>query len=91
MDRHHKRKPAPRRVTWATVRKLALALPGAEESTSYGTPAVKVKGKLFVRLREEGGVIVIRIDRADRDMRLAADPKVFFFTDHFYQLTRTAG
>ena len=28
-------------------------LPGTEESTSYGTPAIKVKGKLLSRLRTE--------------------------------------
>jgi hypothetical protein len=35
-------------VTWETVRQLALALPGVEEGTSYGTPALKVRGKLLV-------------------------------------------
>ena len=85
-------RPLMPRQSALLVRKLALALPGAEESTSYGTPAVKVNGKLFVRLREEGGVIVIRIDRTGRAMRLATDPKAFFFTDHYaafpYMLVR---
>jgi hypothetical protein len=31
--------------------KVALALPGAEASTSYGTPAVKVRGKILSRWR----------------------------------------
>ena len=38
-----------KRVTFDTVRQIAQTLPGAEESTSYGTPAFKVKGKLFAR------------------------------------------
>ena len=33
---------------WDTVREVAGSLPGAEESTTYGKPAFKVKGKLFV-------------------------------------------
>jgi hypothetical protein len=37
------KKPS-RKVTWATVRDLALAMPGAEESTSYRMPAMKVRG-----------------------------------------------
>jgi hypothetical protein len=72
-------------VTWNTVRKLALALPGTEESTSYGTPAIKVKGKLFVRLREEQDVIVVRIEPSDRDMRIKTDSGAFFVTDHYVQ------
>ena len=52
--------------TYDTVRKLALALPGVEEGTSYGTPALKVRGKLFVRLKEDGETIVLRSDSFDR-------------------------
>jgi len=40
-------------VTYETVRQIALTLPGAEEGTSYGTPACKVKGKLFARLHQD--------------------------------------
>lgn len=41
-------------VTFETVRRLALALPEAMEGTWFGTPAFKVRGKSFARLREEG-------------------------------------
>jgi hypothetical protein len=73
----------PKAISWNTVRKLALALPGTVESTSYGTPAIKVKGKLFVRLREERDVIVVRIEPSDRAMRIQADSGAFFVTDHY--------
>lgn len=36
---------------WETVRRLAGELPEVEESTSYGTPAFKVQGRMFVRLK----------------------------------------
>jgi len=49
------------RVTYDIVRRLGLALPGAEESTSYGTPALKVKGKLFVRLHQDLDKIVLPV------------------------------
>jgi hypothetical protein len=78
-----KRKIERPAITWSIVRKLGLALPETEESTSYGTPALKVKGKLFVRLREEGEIIVVRIDLTDRSRRLAAAPDVFFITEHY--------
>jgi len=78
-----KRKSQQRAITWSTVRKLGLALPDTEESTSYGTPALKVRGKLFVRLREEGDIIVVRIDLPDRSRRLATASNVFFITEHY--------
>jgi Uncharacterized protein conserved in bacteria len=65
------------------VRKLALALPGAEESTSYGTPAFKVRGRLFARLHQDGESLVVRIDRRERVMRMQADPATYFITDHY--------
>jgi hypothetical protein len=34
-------------ATWADVKQLALALPEAEESTTYRKPAFKVAGKVF--------------------------------------------
>jgi len=70
-------------ITFATVRQLALALPGAEEGTSYGTPAFKVRGKLFVRLHENGDSIVVRIDQSERAMRMSANPKAYYITDHY--------
>ena len=81
--RDRRRKRSSRTVTWDTVRELALALPGSQESSSYGTPAFKVGGKLFVRLREEGDSVVVRIDEAERAMRIRADPKAFYITEHY--------
>ena len=70
-------------VGWETVRELAQALPEAEESTSYGTLAFKVAGKLFVRLHQDGESIVVRIEPAERAMRMQADPSAFYITDHY--------
>jgi hypothetical protein len=81
-----KRNPGTRRskaVTFETVRRIALTFPGAEESTSYGTPAFKVKGKLFVRLHQDGDALVVRIDEEEWDRRMLADPETFFITDHY--------
>jgi hypothetical protein len=63
---------------------LALRLPGVEESRSYGTPAIKVKGKLLARLRSEAeGGLAIHCELLDREMLMAADPEVFYITDHY--------
>ena len=70
-------------ITWQTVRELAGALPDAEESTSYGTPAFKVRGRLFARLHQSGESVVVRIDKDERAMRMRADPEAFYITDHY--------
>lgn len=62
---------------------MALKLPNVEEGTSYGTPALKVKGKLFVRLREEGDAIVLRMPFDQRDGLIADDPGTYYITDHY--------
>ena len=71
-------------ATYRRYLKIALALPGTEESTSYGTPSVKVKGKLLSRLRTEAeGGLALVCDFIDREILLQADPDVFYLTDHY--------
>jgi hypothetical protein len=83
MQRKSRSRREARTVSWETVRELVRELPHVEEGTSYGTPAFKVRGKLFVRLREDGESIVVWIDEADRAMRMQADPHAFYITDHY--------
>jgi hypothetical protein len=64
--------------------KIVLALPGAEASISYGTPSVKVRGKIVSRWRTEAeGALAIRCDFLDRQILLQMHPEVFFLTDHY--------
>jgi hypothetical protein len=70
-------------LTFATVRKLALALPGVEEGTSYGTPAFRVKKKFMARLKEDGDSVVFRVTFDEREILMRARPKVFYITDHY--------
>jgi hypothetical protein len=67
----------------ATVRDLALALPGVEEFASYRTPAMKVRGKLIAQLKEDGETIVVPMPIAEREVRVGAEPQVFFVTEHY--------
>jgi hypothetical protein len=75
--------PDKNSATWETVRQIALALPGVEESTSYRTPAFKVKGKLFVRAHQDGESLVIKVEFEEREILLAADSETFYITDHY--------
>jgi hypothetical protein len=63
---------------------IALRLPGTAESRSYGTPSIKVMGKLLSRWRTEAeGALAIRCGFLDRQILLQADPEAFFLTDHY--------
>ncbi len=75
--------PERRPVTYETVRRIAHALPDVEDGMSYGTPALRVNGKLFVRLREDIDSIVLKMPFDRRDELMAADPDCFYITDHY--------
>jgi hypothetical protein len=70
-------------MTFEAVRKMALELDNVEEGTSYGTPAFKVSGVLFARLRDDIGALVVRMSIDDRQELMAADPETYFITDHY--------
>lgn len=66
-----------------TVRRIALALPKADERPCYGTPGFYVRKKIFARLLEDGDSVVLKIDYDRRDVLMKADPKTFFITEHY--------
>lgn len=70
-------------VTFDLIRELALKLPGVEEGTSYGTAALRVKGKFLARLKEDGESVVFRVGFDERDLLMQTKPDVFYITDHY--------
>jgi len=72
-----------RPLTWEDVRRFALALPGAEEATTYGQPCFKVNGRPFVNTGRVEGAIVTRAPDEERDLLMAARPDVYFVTPHY--------
>ena len=69
---------------FAAAAKTAAQFPGVEVSTSYGTPAIKVKGKFMARLRTEAeGWLAIKCDFVDREILLQAAPHIFHLTPHY--------
>ena len=78
-NRRSKAKP----VTFDTVRQLALALPGVEEKTSYGTTAFNVNGKLLARFHQDGESLVVKVEYAAREVLMGANPRTFYITDHY--------
>ena len=71
-------------MTFDDVRKISLVWPEVEDGTSYGTPALKVRKKLLVRLKEDGDSMVMPgVPPDERDMLVESQPKLFYFTDHY--------
>lgn len=70
-------------INFETVRQIALALPNVEDGLSYAAPALKVGGKLMVRLREDLGAIVVLTTFEEREELITADPTTYFITDHY--------
>ncbi len=71
-------------VTWDEARELALALPEAEESTWHGTPAFRVAGDGFARLRKLGGdEFAIRVGFDEKEFLARAKPDAFFQHPHY--------
>lgn len=56
--------------------------PGVQEGLSYGTPALKVRGKFLLRLREPD-VVVLRCPLDEKEFLMQAAPEVYFETDHY--------
>ena len=78
-------------INFDTVRKIGLALPGVELSTAYGSPALKVRGKLLACVpthrSAEPGSLAVRVGFDDRAELLAAAPEVYYVTDHYLSYT----
>lgn len=70
-------------ITWEEVKRIALELPETEEGTWFRTPCVKVRGKSFVRLKEDGENIVLLVDILEREALIQEAPNVFHITPHY--------
>lgn len=69
-------------ITWEQVAEIAVGLPEVEVSTSYGTPALKVAGKLMGRLRTDAdGSLALKT--ADKEALVAGDDPAYFTTPHY--------
>jgi hypothetical protein len=76
-------------IDFETVRKIGLGFPGVEEGTAYGSPALRVRGKLLACVpthrSAEPGSLVVCVDFDDRAELLAAAPDVYYVTDHYLE------
>jgi hypothetical protein len=75
------------KVAFEAVRKLGLALPDVESGTMYGSPALKVHGRLLACLAihksAEPGSLVVRTDFDERAALLSEEPETYYLTNHY--------
>ncbi|OXE36363.1 MAG: hypothetical protein CGW95_08095 [Phenylobacterium zucineum] len=63
---------------------IVMSFPGTEKAMSYGSPAYKVNGKFFTRLRrEDQSMVLMGISMDEREMLLEAEPGTFHLTPHY--------
>jgi hypothetical protein len=78
---------AKRTISFDTVRKIGLALPGVEDGTAYGKLALKAHGRLLAcqptHRSAEPDSLVVRMDFGDRAQLLAEAPDVYYVTEHY--------
>ncbi|TPM26364.1 MmcQ/YjbR family DNA-binding protein [Mesorhizobium sp. B2-3-5] len=65
-----------------SLRFAAAGLLDVVETTSYGTPALKVGKKLLARVKD-ANTIVLMCPLDEKEMLLEAAPEIYFETDHY--------
>jgi len=76
-----------KKIDFNVVRAIATALPDVEASTIHGAPSLKVRGRLLtcpaLHGSAEPNTLAVRIDFDQRAELMAADPDVYYVTDHY--------
>ena len=74
-------------MTFRSVRAIGLRLPGVEEGTMYGTPALKLGKRLIACIASnkaaEPGTLVVRTDFEQRDALIEEAPDTYYLKDHY--------
>jgi len=76
-----------KKLDFDTVRKIAAEFPDVEETTAYGSPAIKVRGKLLacipVNKAAEPGSLAVCVDFDQRAELLETAPDIYYLKDHY--------
>jgi hypothetical protein len=76
----------PRR-SFKDVVSIGRTLLDVEVTTTYGQPALKVRGKMFVCIAShksaEPNSLVVMMDFADRDALVEEDPGTYYLKEHY--------
>ncbi|MDQ6911028.1 MAG: MmcQ/YjbR family DNA-binding protein [Actinomycetota bacterium] len=67
-------------MRWKTVCRLARNLPEVEEGRTFGAPALRVRGSIVARLRDDKCSILLKVDPVARAGLCGARPDTFSVT-----------
>ena len=74
---------------FAAVAAIGRTLPDVELTTTWGQPALKVRGTMFACIAShksaEPDTLVVRMDIADREALIAEDPATYYIQDHYLE------
>jgi hypothetical protein len=70
-------------MDWADVAKAGLALRGVEAGTSYGRPALRVRGKVIACAGKQDDHFVLMLDIVRVALLMEMEPELFFQTPHY--------
>ena len=77
----------PRTSSFKTVESFSRILPDVEVTTTWGKPALKVRGKMFVCMAShksaEPNTLVVMMDFGDRDALIEDDPGTYYLKEHY--------
>jgi hypothetical protein len=77
----------PRKSSFKLVETIGRTLPDVEVTTAWNTPALKVRGRMFVCLAShksaEPDTLVVMMDFAQRDALIEDDPKTYYLKEHY--------
>src|SRR5262245_7291051 len=69
------------------VRKIGLTLPGVEQGTAYGSPALRLKGKLLACMAShrsaEPGSLVVCVSFEDRAALIADADEIYYAKENY--------
>jgi hypothetical protein len=77
-----------RRITFDTICEFGERLPGTEVSTAYGSPALKVNGRIYAGIAinkeaEPNSLMVYLADFEQREALLTEDPATYYVKPHY--------
>ena len=78
---------APQTITFETVRKIGLEMPGVEEGTMYGSPALKFRGQMLacipIHKSAESNSLGVYVSFDAREDLLREAPDIYYVKDHY--------
>jgi hypothetical protein len=77
----------PRASKFKPVEAVGRTLPDVEVTTTWGKPALKVRGRMFVCIAShksaEPDTLVVMMDFAERDALIEDDPDTYYLKEHY--------